>query len=367
MPEPGPVERVRERVLALGFDRVGFARAGESADADRFRAWLAAGREADLDYMRDGAEKRADPRRVLPGCRTVLALTLGHFTPDAPSAAEIPGKIARYARGRDYHRVLEPMLKQVVAVLSDECGGATRSRWYVDTGPVLERGWAAAAGVGFTGKNACLIDPRRGSWTSLGVVLTTADLGTDEPVRVTCGTCVRCIDVCPTRAIVAPGVVDSRLCLSYWTIEQRGPIPVELRAALGTRAFGCDDCQDVCPWNRFARPATVADVRPRGLFVDPDLARLAALSREEWDVATRGSAVRRAGYEGLLRNVAVALGNSGDARARPHLERLARHESGLVREHAAWGLARLNDERRIAPRRHGGTETADPGRGEGSA
>lgn len=332
---------LRERAEAIGFDRVGFARADAAPDAERLRAWLDAGRAADLGYMKRDPERRADPRRVLPGCRTVVALALNHFTPDAPGAAEIPGRIARYARGRDYHRVMEPMLKRLVGALADVCGADTRSRWYVDTGPVLERSWAAAAGIGFTGKNACLIDPKRGSWTSLGVVLTTADLAPDAPVTEGCGTCSLCIDVCPTRAIVAPGVVDSRLCLSYWTIEQRGPIPEALRPAMGTRAFGCDDCQDVCPWNRFARPATVADVRPRALFADPDLARLAALTPETWDEATRGTAVRRAGYAGLLRNVAVALGNSGDAGARPHLERLASHPDPLVREHAAWGLVRL--------------------------
>jgi epoxyqueuosine reductase len=337
----GPSARIRERGVAIGFDRVGFARAGESADADRYRAWLAAGREADLGYMKRDPERRADPTRVLAGCRTVVAVTLGHFTPDPPSRAAIPGRVARYARGRDYHRVMEPMLKRLCESIAAECGEGTRSRWYVDTGPVLERGWAAAAGIGFTGKNACLIDPRRGSWTSLGVVLTTADLAPDAPVRVGCGTCTRCIDVCPTKAIVAPGVVDSRLCISYWTIEQKGAIPVELRASVGTRAFGCDDCQDVCPWNRFARPATVDDVRPREMFADADLARLASLTRDEWDAATRGTAVRRAGYAGLLRNVAVALGNSGSASARSHLERLARHDDPLVREHADWGLARL--------------------------
>jgi epoxyqueuosine reductase len=334
-------DRIRTRAESLGFDRVGFARAGPSADAGRFAAWLAAGREADLDYMRRTPERRADPTRVLAGCRTVVVVALNHFTPDGPTAAEIPGRVARYARGRDYHRVMEPMLKRLVEVLADECGAETRSRWYVDTGPVLERGWAAEAGVGFTGKNACLIDPRRGSWTSLGVVLTTAELEPDAPVAENCGTCALCIDACPTKAITSPGVVDSRLCISYWTIEQRGAIPVELRPLVGTRAFGCDDCQDVCPWNRFARPATVEDVRPRGMFVDPDLAKLAALTRDEWDEATRGSAVRRAGYAGLLRNVAVALGNSADPRARPHLERLSKHDDPLVREHAQWAIERL--------------------------
>lgn len=347
-----PSEQVRARGIALGFDRVGFARANRSADGDHYAAWLAAGRDADLGYMRRDPERRADPRRVLAGCNTVVVVTLNHFTPEPPTSAEIAGRVARYARGRDYHRVMEPLLKRLVGVIATECGEATRSRWYVDTGPVLERGWAAEAGIGFTGKNACLIDPRRGSWTSLGVVLTTAELVAGEPVHVNCGTCVRCIDVCPTKAIVAPGVVDSRLCISYWTIEQKGPIPVELRASIGTRAFGCDDCQDVCPWNRFARPATVDDVRPRGLFVDPDLAKLAALTFEEWDAATRGSAVRRAGYAGLLRNVAVALGNSGNPRARPHLERLAAHDDALVREHAEWGLERLESDTKRTARDH---------------
>ena len=163
-------------------------------------------------------------------------------------------------------------------------------------------------------------------------------------MEVGCGTCTRCLPACPTDAITEPGRVDSRLCISYWTIEHRETIPESMRAAIGTRAFGCDDCQDVCPWNRFAQPATVDDHRPRELFVDADLARLARLSWDEWDEATRGTAVRRVGYEGLLRNVAVALGNTGDARARPHLEHLAAHASELVREHAAWGLSRLDGD-----------------------
>jgi epoxyqueuosine reductase len=278
---------------------------------------------------------------VLDGCRTVVVGTVGHWFPERPSAAALPGQVSRYARGRDYHRILAGMLKRLCAVL-DELGGAGhRQRWYVDHGPLLERSWAAAAGVGFVGKNTLLIDPRRGSWSTLGVVLTTLVIPPDAPLAVTCGTCTRCIDVCPTRAITGPGRVDSRLCISYWTIEHRGVIPESVRPALGTRVFGCDDCQECCPWNRFAQPSTVADHRPRELFADPDLGRLASLTHDEWDAATRGSAVRRVGYEGLLRNVAVALGNCGDPAARPHVERLARHGSALVREHAAWALARV--------------------------
>jgi epoxyqueuosine reductase len=232
------------------------------------------------------------------------------------------------------------MLKRLCSEIDELAGDGHRHRWYVDHGPVLERSWARDAGVGFVGKNTLLIDPRRGSWNTLGVILTTVELPPDEPIRVSCGTCTRCIDVCPTDAITEPGRVDSRLCISYWTIEHRGTIPVEMRAAIGTRAFGCDDCQECCPWNRFARPASVDDHRPRELFADPDLARLARLTHDEWDAATRGTAVRRVGYEGLLRNVAIALGNSGEPAARPLLELLARHDSALVREHAEWALAR---------------------------
>ena len=334
-------ERVRQAGREIGFDRVGFSRARRSPDAERFLGWLADGCEADLDYLRKAPERRVDPTVVLSGCRTVIVTTVGHWFPDDPPTAPLPGAISRYARGRDYHKIQESMLRRLCRALDDAAGPGHRHRWYVDHGPVLERSWARDAGVGFLGKNTMLIDPRRGSWATLGVVLTTVDLPPDEPVEVSCGTCTRCIDICPTAAITAPGRVDSRLCISYWTIEHRGTIPEAIRPAIGTRVFGCDDCQDCCPWNRFAQPATVADHRPRELFVAPDLARLARLTFEEWDDATRGTAVRRVGYEGLLRNVAVALGNTKDARARPHAERLRAHSAELVAEHAAWAVERL--------------------------
>lgn len=334
-------ERIRARALELGFDRCGFARAGRSRDADRFRAWLADGREADLDYMRRDPERRADPRRVVAECRSVVVVTLNHHTPDAPPRAVLPARIARYARGRDYHRVAATMLRKLKDDMVRWSGGGEH-RWYVDDGPVLERAWAVEAGVGFAGKNACTIDPERGSWFLLAVILSTLDLAPDPPVAAGCGTCTACIPACPTGAIVAPGVVDARRCISFWTIEHRGPIPVALRPLLGTRVFGCDDCQTACPWNRFARPTSIHDLRPRELFADADLAVLASLSEAEFDERTSGSPVRRVGYSGFLRNVAVALGNTRDPRARPHLERLAARGDALVREHASWGLAALD-------------------------
>lgn len=338
-PRPSaPEERIRAAALGLGFDRCAFARADRAPDADRLDAWLAAGNEADLAYMRKDPSRRADPRRVVAQCRSVVVLTMDHFTPDAERRAELPAAVARYARGRDYHRVAETRLRRLKTAMHEVSGPGHVHRWYVDDGPVMERSWAVAAGIGFAGRNACTIDPHRGSWFLLAVVLTTLDLRPDPPVAESCGTCAACLPACPTGAIVAPGVVDARRCISYWTIEHRGPIPEEMRPLLGTRVFGCDDCQTACPWNRFARPATLEDLRPRDLFVDADLAVLAGLSRAEFDARTAGSAVRRAGYAGFLRNVAVALANTRDPRARPHLERLAQHEEALVREHAEWGL-----------------------------
>lgn len=349
LPVPGPpdpdldlTERIRARALELGFDRCGFARAGRSRDADRFHAWLAAGRDAGLDYMRKTPERRVDPRQVIPGCRSVVVVTLNHFTPDAPPRATLPARIARYARGRDYHRVAASMLRKLKDSMEKWAGPEHDHRWYVDDGPVLERAWAVEAGIGFAGRNACTIDPERGSWFLLAVVLTTLDLGPDLPATENCGTCTACIPACPTGAITAPGVVDARRCISFWTIEHRGPIPVELRPAIGTRVFGCDDCQSVCPWNRFARATSIDDLRPRELFVDADLAVLARLTHDAFDRRAEGSAVRRVGYAGFLRNVAIALGNSGDERARPHLEHLVASGEPMVREHAAWGLARLD-------------------------
>lgn len=339
--------RIRARALELGFDRCGIAEAGLAPDAARLTEWLAAGREAGLAYMRKEPERRADARLGVPGCRSVVVVTLNHFTPDVvtqnrPRRAELPAAVARYARGRDYHRVAAVMLRKLKVSMHELSGPGHVHRWYVDDGPVMERSWAVAAGVGFAGKNACTIDPQRGSWFLLGVVLSTMALRPDPPVRESCGTCSACIPACPTGAIVAPGVVDARRCISYWTIEHKGSVPEPMRAAIGTRVFGCDDCQAVCPWNRFAQPTSIDDLRPREMFVDADLAVLASLSRADFDDKLAGSPVRRAGYAGLLRNVAIALGNSGDPRARPHLERLAAHDEELVREHAAWGLARLD-------------------------
>jgi epoxyqueuosine reductase len=272
-------------------------------------------------------------------------VVVGHeyYQADPPGVPEDPsrGVIARYARGRDYHRVLETKLKRLRDAVVRAGGPGTRALWAVDHTPVMDRALARGAGLGFTGKNTMLIGPRTGSYFALGEVLTTLDLPRDPPSGGSCGTCVRCIDACPTGAITGPYRVDARLCISYLTIELRGPIPEALRPAVGTMVFGCDLCQEVCPWNRFARPASSADLRP--LAPAPDLLALAAMTEGGWRAAFSGSAVLRAGWSGFRRNVAVALGNCGDPAALPALRALATCGNALVEEHARWGIRRYDE------------------------
>lgn len=290
-------------------------------------------------------EKRADPRLFLPGARSVVAVALRHDPGEAPGREPGDGTprafIARYARGRDYHRVLETKLKRLRDAVVRAGGPGTRGLWAVDHTPVLDRALARGAGLGFTGKNTMLIAPRSGSYFLLGEVLTTLDLPRDPPSAGSCGTCERCIDACPTGAITGPFRLDARLCISYLTIELEGPIPEPLRPAVGTMVFGCDLCQEACPWNRFARPASSSDLRPSAPA--PDLVALAGMDEEGWRAAFAGSAVLRAGWTGFRRNVAVALGNCGDRSALPALRALAACGDPLVEEHARWSIRRFDE------------------------
>jgi epoxyqueuosine reductase len=247
--------------------------------------------------------------------------------------------ISSYARGEDYHLVLEPKLKKVAAFIEEQAG--VRTKIYVDTGPLLEKSFASEAGLGWIGKHSNLISERGSSWFFLGEILVPIDLALPRKVEDRCGSCTRCITACPTGAIVEPYVVDSRLCISYLTIELRGSIPGELRPLIGTRIYGCDDCQDVCPWNRFAVKSSVPAFLPREPIASMDLIALLRMSREEFLSATKGSAIRRARHAGFLRNVAVALGNEGDPRAVPALVEALSHDEPLVRGHAAWALSRI--------------------------
>jgi epoxyqueuosine reductase len=344
---------ISEEVVAgarrLGFDGVGIAPAAPAATAGPYRAWLAAGYHGEMAYLArpDAVAKREDPGRILPGVRTVVAVATNHHTaPLSPEHRDDParGIVASYAWGDDYHDVLLPRLEQLAAWVEAAIGQPVAHRAYVDTGPLLERELAARAGLGFVGKNTNLIHPRLGSWLLLGELLLAAELPPlePEPEPGTCGRCTRCLDACPTGALVAPYRLDARRCIAYLTIEHKGPIPRKLRPALGNRIFGCDICQEVCPWNRrFARPTTEPAFRPRPEAMAPRLLDLIELDDEAFRQRFRGSPIRRAKRRGLLRNIAVALGNGRDPVAVPALARALHDPEPLVRGHAAWALGRI--------------------------
>jgi epoxyqueuosine reductase len=307
-----------------------------------------------MAYMTRDPERRSDLRRVLPNAQSVIVVGLSHYTIDLPDEIKRDpsrGLIARYAWGVDYHNVMTPRLEELAQFVREESrrtgtGLPVEARVYVDTGPVLERDWALVAGLGFIGKNTCLINPRRGSWLFLGVIITDAPLshfgrgGGDEGVG--CGTCTRCLTACPTNAFPAPYVLDARRCISYLTIELKGSIPIELRPLLGNRIFGCDICQEACPWpTRFATPAKEPTFYPVDLDrAAPKLIDLAWLSEEDFKRRFSGTPIPRAKRRGLLRNVAVALGNWGSIEAREALKMLARDADPIISEHAYWGLNR---------------------------
>ena len=357
-------ERVRARARELGFDAVGFARAEAHPDGARLRAWLEAGRHGTMRWMARDPDRRSDPRAVLAEARTVISLAMGYYrggwpVPRGPAgpaggpAGEADfsprGLVARYAWGRDYHKLIR---KRLIALGRSIRSLAPPPRFlaYVDTGPVLDRAWAERSGLGWIGKNTNLIRKDSGSWLFLGEILTDLELPPDAPSRNYCGSCARCIPACPTGAIVGPYQLDARRCISYLTIEHRGAIPLELRPAMGARIFGCDDCQEVCPWNRFAVPTADPAFAERPEQQTPELIALLALDEEGFRGRYAGTALRRAGRNRFLRNVAVALGNVGDARAVPALARVLRDDPDpFVRGHAAWALGRIGgDEARSA-------------------
>jgi len=346
---------IRDLAAECGFALAGVTSAGPAPDYSRFQDWANRGLAGEMRYLTDHrAEVRDDPQRLLPNARTVICVGM-LYRGQKPYSTDVSnserGWIARYAWGPDYHETMRRKLHFLASMLLK----VTDFRWRacVDTAPLLERSLAHQAGLGWIGKNTCLIDQSMGSWFFLGELLTTLDLEPDAPPPDRCGTCTRCIDACPTAAIVpspAGGFeLDSRLCISYFTIELRGSIPLMQREKLGNNIFGCDICQDVCPWN--GRRATVeraADLSANPL-VDPTipLDRMAELTEAEFKDIFRGTAVSRAKYIGFLRNIAVAMGNSGSPKFRVPLEKLAASPYPLVAEHAQWALTRL--ARTVAP------------------
>jgi len=304
-------EQVKRQALALGFDKVGIASAADPPDLTSLRAWLAAGMAADMAWMAD--PRRMDPERVLPGVQSLVCVALNYYTPTCHSRDPAKGKISRYAWGRDYHRVLGRRLKQLHLWMQAQFPDY-RGRFYVDTGPVAEKPWAMQAGLGWIGKNGLLLTREYGSWVFLGVILTTLPLIPDRTHTAHCGTCSRCLEACPTQAIVSPGVVDSRRCIAYHTLESHAEqIPAEIAQNLHNWVAGCDICQEVCPWNqRFARPSRIPDFQPYPWNVAPDLQELARIGDEEFDRRFPASALRRLKAHRLRRNAQAALsGHSG--------------------------------------------------------
>ncbi len=386
--------RIKSRAIELGFDLVGIAPADMAPHAHEYADWVAGGLMGEMAYMSRDPNRRSDPCQVLPGAQRVIVVGLSHYTLELPDDIKHDpsrGLIARYAWGVDYHEVMTPRLRELARFVQEETGA--RYKVYVDTGPVLERDWALAAGLGFIGKNTCLIHPRMGSWLFLGVVITDVDLEIDEeaslqgsippsalpthsvgqgvsrvkgseesrsdrqelrsgrdasqtalsmtPQRsIGCGRCTRCLTACPTNAFPRPYVLDARRCISYLTIELKGSIPIELRPLMGNHIFGCDICQDVCPWpTRFARPTKERAFYPIDVErAAPKLIDLAQLSEEQFKQRFAGTPILRARRRGLLRNVAVALGNWGSDEAREALEILANNPDPIISEHARWGL-----------------------------
>lgn len=352
----------------LGFDLVGVTAAGPTPDFVRYQGWLAGGYHGEMDYLSRRAAERADLRQWAPDARSVILVGVSYYRDMLPAALRADpsrGQIAAYAWSDDYHEALKPLLFQLDAAIRAASGRTAYGKVFVDSGPVLERSWAQAAGLGFIGKNTCLISPERGSWLFLAGLAVPEALQERQPPaarRGTCGRCTRCLEICPTGALPAPHLLDARRCISYLTIELKDAIPRELRPLMGNWIFGCDLCQDVCPWNRrFARPAQQAVLQARPELVAPPLLELLALDEDGFRRRFKNSPVRRAKRRGLLRNVCVALGNWGDPGAVDPLAGALADTEPLIRQHAAWALGRIGNaaaQRALAQRLPVETEPA---------
>ncbi len=375
MPGDSLSDAIKSRAAELGFALCGITDAAPPPHHRHYARWLAEGRAGEMLYLHRQEPKRGDLRQVLPGARSVVCVALNYapqepppglplragggvrgnsFSPAPPLSegeagwgTSLTGTVARYARFDDYHETLWARLEALLAFVQAQKPEA-RGKVYSDTGPVTERDLAMRAGLGWIGKHTNLISRRLGNWFFLGEIILDIPLTPDAPETTHCGTCERCLPACPTGAITAPYQLDARRCISYLTIELKGSIPLELRPLIGTRIYGCDDCLAVCPWNKFARAATVEAVRPRADLMTPDLLELLALDDAGFTERFRHSPIRRTKRRGLLRNVCVALGNLGDPSALPALRRAAEADpEPLVREHAAWAVTEI--EQRKAP------------------
>jgi epoxyqueuosine reductase len=338
-------EAIQTRARQLGFDLCRFTSAEPPGSASYLHQWLASGCHGEMAYLQRNADKRADPRKVLATARTIITLAVSYA--GAPDAAASPnasvGLVARYARFTDYHQVLWDRLKILTDYIKQigDPRSESMSLYYADTGPILERDLAQRAGLGFIGKHTNLISRELGNWFFVCEILTSLEIAPDNGERNRCGSCVRCIDACPTGAITAPFQLDARRCISYLTIELKGSIPVELRPAIGNRIFGCDDCLEACPWNRFARTGKLMLEHARPDLAEPDLHELLALNDGDFGQRFAGTPIARSKRRGLLRNVCVALGNTGGANSLPALRQAAQDQDPVISEHALWAIDQI--------------------------
>ena len=353
MPCPLPPDallRARDRVLALsreaGFARCGISQPDLGDDAAHLADWLGQGLYGTMDWMARNTDLRADPTALLPGTVRVVSVGMDYGQDPGQAWATLEdgsqAYVARYALGRDYHKLMRNRLQKLATTLANEFG-PLGFRVFVDSAPVLERALGRDAGLGWIGKHTCLIDKRGGSWFFLGEIFIDLPLPVDTPATAHCGSCTRCIDICPTAAITGPQRLDARRCISYLTIEHAGSIDPELRPLIGNRIYGCDDCQLVCPWNKFAVRSDEPDFRARNQLDTATLAELFAWEEDQFLRRTEGSAIRRSGHERWLRNIAVALGNAPSPAHRAALLARADHPSAIVREHVVWALDRHQD------------------------
>jgi|HubBroStandDraft_2_1064218.scaffolds.fasta_scaffold67433_2 epoxyqueuosine reductase len=340
-------ERIRERAREVGFDAVRFARAEAAAEASEHLAtFLAEGRHGTMDWLARNADRRADPATLWPDAKNIIVLG-ANYAPEGDALADLAhperGNISVYARGDDYHEVLKTKLKSLAQFIASEFGGDVKV--FIDTAPVMEKPLAQSAGLGWQGKHTNLVSREFGSWLFIGSIFTTLDLPPDEPDTDHCGQCARCLEACPTQAFTAPYRIDARRCISYLTIEHKGPIPRAFRKAMGNRIYGCDDCLAVCPWNKFAQAGREARFHARASLQEPKLADLVRLDDAAFRELFRGSPIKRIGRDRFIRNVLIAIGNSRDLSLMPEAQRLLDDPSALVRGAAIWAISQLDASR----------------------
>lgn len=327
------ISAIRELSKELGFHNFGVTKVPIQLRAQYYKQWIASGQHGTMSWMARNNDRRLNPERLLTEAKSILVFSLNYYQPDPPKGF----RIAKYALGKDYHRFMLKRLKQICRFLEENYGSEQRP--YVDTGPLLEKPIAESSGIGWQGKSTILIEPKRGTWSLLGNIISTLDLPANEPGKDYCGKCSRCIDACPTQAITAPYQLDASRCIAYLTIEHKGSIPLEFRKPIGNRIFGCDTCLDVCPWNKWARETKEACFEAKKL---PRLSAILSWTQSDFDHYLEASPIRRIKLNGLKRNVALVLGNTGSVEDIAPLKRLSKHEDPVLSEQAEWSIREIN-------------------------